>query len=183
MQMPSEGSSGAEDEAQQRSDVIVPQQLQLQLQPKPPLPLSPPRQPRLHVQQQHASLQSQTDDDSIPVRVYSELPVSSPQAAMPQSRTPSGLPGTFRRLAAGWSLSEAQLNRGTGDGGSCSRHDQTVRHSGITSSGTFKRLDSMRPLPGMDGRRDGDPGGSGDIGSVSRISEGLERSSAVNPET
>jgi hypothetical protein len=154
MQVPPEGSSKAESEAQP-SHTRAPQE-QEQLHQQQP---QPPRLPQLPSQQQHAPPQPLTDADMITVRVLSELPLADSQAVQavlqPESREspapPSGQSGTFSRLAVGWSRSEMWLARPDSEGGDSGVHDSVHRPGDITSSGIFKRLDSIQPLRGIDG--------------------------------
>lgn len=139
MQVPPEGSSKAECEAQW-SNTPGPQEQQTQ-------PPQPPSLPQLPPQQQHPPPLPTADSDDITVRVLSELPLAGSQAVL-QPQMPSGLSDTFSRLAVGWSPSAMQLETHNGEDGG--RQD-AVHPGDITSSGIFKRLDSMQPLRGIAG--------------------------------
>jgi hypothetical protein len=156
MQEPPEGGSKTEGEAEQARPMGA------CCEGEPQKPSTPPSQ-------RHRATQP-FGDDGIPVRMYSELPPASLQAGQ-QSGRPSGLSGTFRRLAAGWSLSEAALPRPNGEGSDRVRHDAAQRCGGITSSGTFQRLDLQRLPPDGEGRCcEGNPGGD-DANSIPCIEE------------
>ena len=145
MQVPPEGSSKAEYEAQWSGSRVV--QAKAQMQQQQTQPPSLPQQPS---EQQHPPPQPPTDTDDIPVRVLSELPLAGSQAVL-QPDMPSGQSGTFSRLAVGWSPSNMWLARPGDEGSECSAHDPGQRPGDITSSGIFKRLESMQPLRGIDG--------------------------------